>query len=71
MAPVMAFAFSTASSGATLPVTLETVKKRIGVRNEIASFVVPVGATINMDGLRLCRAWLLFLSPRRLTLILA
>ena len=50
MAPVMAFAFSTASSGATLPVTLETVKKRIGVRNEIASFVVPVGATINMDG---------------------
>ena len=50
MMPVMAFAFSTASSGATLPVTLETVKKRIGVRNEIASFVVPVGATINMDG---------------------
>ena len=50
MTPVMAFAFSTASSGATLPVTLETVKKRIGVRNEIASFVVPVGATINMDG---------------------
>ena len=46
----MACAFSTASSGATLPVTLETVKKRIGVRNEIASFVVPVGATINMDG---------------------
>ena len=50
MTPVMAFAFSTASSGATLPVTLETVKKRIGVRNEVASFVVPVGATINMDG---------------------
>jgi len=47
---VMAFAFSTSSSGATLPVTLETVEKRIGVRNEIASFVVPVGATINMDG---------------------
>ena len=50
MAPVMAFAFSTASSGATLAGDLETVKKRIGVRNEIASFVVPVGATINMDG---------------------
>ena len=50
MTPVMAFAFSTSSSGATLPVTLETVEKRIGVRNEIASFVVPVGATINMDG---------------------
>ena len=71
MAPVMAFAFSTASSGATLPVTLETVKKRIGVRNEIASFVVPVGATINMDGTAIMQAWLLSLSPRRLTLILA
>ena len=46
----MAVALRTASRGATLPVTLETVKKRIGVRNEVASFVVPVGATINMDG---------------------
>ncbi|HSG88392.1 MAG TPA: dicarboxylate/amino acid:cation symporter [Pseudomonadales bacterium] len=46
----MMLAFSTSSSGATLPVTLETVEKRIGVRNEIASFTVPLGATINMDG---------------------
>ena len=46
----MLFAFSTASSNATIPVTLETVEKRIGVSNKIASFTVPLGATINMDG---------------------
>ena len=46
----MMVAFSTSSSGATLPVTLETVEKRVGVKNEVASFVVPLGATINMDG---------------------
>jgi Na+/H+-dicarboxylate symporter len=44
------FAFSTASSGATIPVTMETVTKRLGVRNSTASFTVPLGATINMDG---------------------
>lgn len=44
------FAFSTASSNATLPVTLRTVEKRMGVDNSTASFVVPFGATINMDG---------------------
>ncbi|MFT5520617.1 MAG: Na+/H+-dicarboxylate symporter [Enterobacterales bacterium] len=44
------FAFSTASSGATIPVTMETVTKRLGVKNSIASFTVPLGATINMDG---------------------
>ncbi len=43
-------AFSTSSSGATLPVTLRTVEKRVGVKNEVAAFVVPLGATINMDG---------------------
>ena len=46
----MLFAFTTASSNATIPVTLETVEKRIGVSNKIASFTVPLGATINMDG---------------------
>jgi Na+/H+-dicarboxylate symporter len=46
----MLVAFSTSSSGATLPVTLRTVEKRIGVKNEVASFVVPLGATVNMDG---------------------
>ncbi|EKE75221.1 dicarboxylate/amino acid:cation symporter [Gallaecimonas xiamenensis] len=44
------FAFSTASSNATLPVTLETVTKKLGAKNSIASFTVPLGATINMDG---------------------
>jgi DAACS family dicarboxylate/amino acid:cation (Na+ or H+) symporter len=45
-----AFAFSTASSGATIPVTLHTVEYKMGVPNSIASFTVPLGATINMDG---------------------
>ncbi len=44
------FAFSTASSNATLPITLRTVKQRLGVENRVASFAVPLGATINMDG---------------------
>ena len=44
------FAFSTASSSATIPVTLRAVEQRLGVSNRIASFTVPLGATINMDG---------------------
>jgi Na+/H+-dicarboxylate symporter len=48
-API-SFAFSTASSNATLPVTLETAEDRLGVNNKIASFTIPLGATINMDG---------------------
>ena len=47
---VQAFAFSTASSGATIPVTLKTVGQRLGVDNKVAAFTVPLGATINMDG---------------------
>lgn len=50
MRAVLTFAFSTASSGATLPLTLGTVKRRLGVDNSVASFSVPLGATINMDG---------------------
>lgn len=50
MRPVWAFAFSTASSGATLPITLRTVERRMGVHNSVAGFTVPLGATINMDG---------------------
>ncbi len=50
MREVQIFAFSTSSSNATIPVTLRTVTKRLGVPNEIASFTVPFGATINMDG---------------------
>ncbi len=46
----MAFAFSTASSGATIPVTLRTVEYKMGVKNSVAAFTVPMGATINMDG---------------------
>ncbi|WP_040439570.1 dicarboxylate/amino acid:cation symporter [Algicola sagamiensis] len=44
------FAFSTSSSGATMPVTMETATEKMGVRNTIASFTVPLGTTINMDG---------------------
>lgn len=47
---VQVFAFSTASSNATIPVTMRTVTKRFGVNNSVASFTVPFGATINMDG---------------------
>ncbi|RLA04732.1 MAG: dicarboxylate/amino acid:cation symporter [Gammaproteobacteria bacterium] len=50
MRAVQLFAFSTSSSGATIPVSMETVTKRLGVKNSIASFTVPLGATINMDG---------------------
>ena len=50
MRPVWAFAFSTASSGATLPVTLRTVEHRMGVHNSVAGFTIPLGATVNMDG---------------------
>ena len=50
MRPAMLFAFSTASSNATIPVTLETVERRVGAHNRVASFTVPLGATINMDG---------------------
>ncbi|MFL0807406.1 MAG: dicarboxylate/amino acid:cation symporter [Oceanobacter sp.] len=50
MRPVQIFAFSTSSSSATLPVTLETVEHKLGVNNRVASFAVPLGATINMDG---------------------
>ena len=44
------FAFTTASSNATIPVTLEAVTRRMGVKNQVASFTVPLGSTINMDG---------------------
>ncbi len=50
MRNVALFAFSTSSSAATIPVTLKTVSDDLGVKKDVASFVVPVGATINMDG---------------------
>lgn len=50
MRGVQLFAFSTASSNATLPVTMKTVENRLGVDNRVASFSLPLGATLNMDG---------------------
>ena len=50
MREAVMFAFSTSSSGATLPVTMETATKKLGVNNSIASFSLPLGATLNMDG---------------------
>ena len=48
--PVMAFAFSTATSNATIPLSIDTLSKKIGVSKKISSFTIPLGATINMDG---------------------
>ncbi|MEO8664123.1 MAG: dicarboxylate/amino acid:cation symporter [Ignavibacteria bacterium] len=53
---VIAVAFSTSSSAATLPVTMEVCEKKLGVPNEIASFVLPLGTTVNMDGTALYQA---------------
>ncbi|GAA5213003.1 dicarboxylate/amino acid:cation symporter [Corallincola platygyrae] len=50
MRDAVLFAFSTSSSNATIPITMETVTRKLGVKNKIASFTVPLGATINMDG---------------------
>lgn len=56
IAPAQLVAFSTSSSGATLPVTMECVQKNLGVPEEVSSFVLPLGATINMDGTALYQA---------------
>ena len=48
--PVMAFAFSTATSNATIPMSIDTLAKKMGVSKKISSFTIPLGATINMDG---------------------
>lgn len=50
IAPAQLLAFSTSSSAATLPVTMECVEKNLGINKEVSSFVLPIGATINMDG---------------------
>jgi len=49
-APVMGFAFSTATSNATIPMSIDTLHKKLGVPKQISSFTIPLGATINMDG---------------------
>ena len=56
ISPAQLLAFSTSSSAATLPVTIERVEEHLGVEEEVASFVLPVGATINMDGTSLYQA---------------
>ncbi|HKK89335.1 MAG TPA: dicarboxylate/amino acid:cation symporter [Saprospiraceae bacterium] len=56
IAPAQLVAFSTSSSAATLPVTMERVEEHLGVDQEVTSFVCPVGATINMDGTSLYQA---------------
>ena len=56
ISPAQLLAFSTSSSAATLPVTMERVEEHLGVDKEVASFVLPVGATINMDGTSLYQA---------------
>lgn len=48
--PVMAFAFSTSTSNATIPLNIETLEEKIGVSRKVSSFTIPLGATINMDG---------------------
>ncbi|MDG2471118.1 MAG: dicarboxylate/amino acid:cation symporter [Pirellulaceae bacterium] len=56
ISPAQLLAFSTSSSAATLPVTMECVEKNLGVKKEVASFVLPIGATVNMDGTSLYQA---------------
>ena len=56
MGPAQLLAFSTSSSAATLPVTMECVEENLGVEEEVSSFVLPIGATINMDGTSLYQA---------------
>ncbi len=56
MLPVQLLAFSTSSSGATLPVTMKTAEEKLDVPEEVSSFVLPLGATINMDGTALYQA---------------
>lgn len=56
MLPVQLLAFSTSSSGATLPVTMKTAEEQLGISEEVSSFVLPLGATINMDGTALYQA---------------
>ncbi len=56
ISPAQLLAFSTSSSAATLPVTMERVEEHLGVEKEVSSFVLPIGATINMDGTSLYQA---------------
>ena len=65
ISPAQLLAFSTSSSAATLPVTMERVEEHVGVDKEVSSFVLPVGATINMDGTSLYQAVAAYLLRKR------
>lgn len=78
--PVMAFAFSTSTSNATIPMSIDTLQKKIGVSKQISSFTIPLGATINMDGtsimqgvavIFIAQAYGINLSPTQLATVVA
>ena len=64
--PVMAFAFSTATSNATIPLSIDTLAKKMGVSKKISSFTIPLGATINMDGTAIMQGVAVVLQRRHL-----
>lgn len=64
--PVMGFAFSTATSNATIPLSIDTLDKKMGVSKRISSFTIPLGATINMDGTAIMQGSLSYLPLRRM-----
>ena len=73
MSPALLTAFSTSSSSATLPVTMDTLEQKVGVSNEVSSFVLPLGATVNMNGTALyeCAAAMFLAQAYGLDLSLA
>ncbi len=78
--PVMAFAFSTSTSNATIPMSIDTLHKKMGVSKQISSFTIPLGATINMDGtsimqgvavIFIAQAYGIHLTPAQLATVVA
>ncbi len=78
--PVMAFAFSTSTSNATIPMSIDTLSKKMGVSKQISSFTIPLGATINMDGtsimqgvavIFIAQAYGIHLTPTQLATVVA
>lgn len=78
--PVMAFAFSTSTSNATIPMSIDTLHKKVGVSKQISSFTIPLGATINMDGtsimqgvavIFIAQAYGIHLTPTQLATVVA
>lgn len=78
--PVMAFAFSTSTSAATIPLSIRTLEEKMGIQEKIASFTIPLGATVNMDGtsimqgiavMFIAQAYGISLSPESLLVVIA